>query len=394
MAAVLSPSSPISAAALYTKLRWPSGVRTAFERKRWSSARGADRAAATAGSSRSRPWSRTSTVRPARVAAAHLEPVEGGRAPAGSTVPTSMADHDGSGPTRSATPGRWGAGRARPPRARPSGGASAALASSSDAARRRAVGVEAAPRRRAIQSCDGRADGRRAGGDARGRGRAGRRRRWPASRRVELLEQRRRPSRRRRRRGPVPSSARWTARQRGRGRQRGVEGDPGAGPAHEGDDAAHAERSLPVGPQAASRRASTAATDGRASRPAAVGGLGRRSGASTITRTSGSVPLGRDEHAPVVAELGLHRRDLVGQRRRRGRIAAGGDPHVAQHLRQPGHGRVGQLAERSARALAPRRAAARPVSRPSPVVARSAKITWPLCSPPSDRPSSASASST
>ena len=35
-------------------------------------------------------------------------------------------------------------------------------------------------------------------------------------------------------------------------------------------------------------------------------------GASTITRTSGSVPLGRTSTRPCVAELGLDRGDLVG----------------------------------------------------------------------------------
>jgi hypothetical protein len=130
-ARVLSPSSPISAAALYTKLRCPPGVRTAMDRNSGSWARGASRAA-TPASARSRPWSRTSTVSPAE-----SRPRTSSRSRAERAcwieVPTSMADHDGSGPTRSAT------ARAVPSRSRSMAHAasfsriSAALATSSSA---------------------------------------------------------------------------------------------------------------------------------------------------------------------------------------------------------------------------------------------------------------------
>ena len=61
---MLSPSSPISAAALYTKLRWPSGVRTAPDRNRWSRALGSRRARMPV-VSRSSPWSVTRRWMPA-----------------------------------------------------------------------------------------------------------------------------------------------------------------------------------------------------------------------------------------------------------------------------------------------------------------------------------------
>ena len=61
----------------------------------------------------------------------------------------------------------------------------------------------------------------------------------------------------------------------------------------------------------------------------------------------GSAPA--DQHSAVVAELGLHRRDVVGQRR--GDVQAlRGDAHVLEHLGQSGHRRVGQVREGSLRA--------------------------------------------
>ena len=57
--------------------------------------------------------------------------------------------------------------------------------------------------------------------------------------------------------------------------------------------------------------------------------------ASTITRTSGSVPLGRTSTRPAAAEGGLLGRDLGGHGL--GDVGpALGDPHVHQHLRAAG----------------------------------------------------------
>ena len=70
--------------------------------------------------------------------------------------------------------------------------------------------------------------------------------------------------------------------------------------------------------------------------------------ASTITRTSGSVPLGRSSTRPVVAELGLGRADRGGQRPRTRRPSAlSTTADVDQDLRAPGHHR-GQLGQRPA----------------------------------------------
>ena len=99
------------------------------------------------------------------------------------------------------------------------------------------------------------------------------------------------------------------------------------------------------------------------------------------------------EHAPVIAQLGLRpprSRRRAGRRgpcpcRRPARCAA---PAAAGSWRR----RPARRAACPARWTASSSCTA--VSRPSPVVARSAKMTCPLCSPPSDRPSSASASST
>ena len=107
-------------------------------------------------------------------------------------------------------------------------------------------------------------------------------------------------------------------------------------------------------------------------------------GASTITRTSGSVPLGRTSTRPwspsSASTLAICRRSA-----RRRRASALGDRHVDEHLRQPGHRRRGEVGQRApGRTTAS--ASTTPVSSPSPVVARSRKITWPLCSPPSEYP--------
>ena len=55
-----------------------------------------------------------------------------------------------------------------------------------------------------------------------------------------------------------------------------------------------------------------------------------------------------DEHPAVIAELGLHRRDVSGQGGRHVH-ALRGNAHVVQHLGQPGHGRVGEVGERPTR---------------------------------------------
>ena len=65
----------------------------------------------------------------------------------------------------------------------------------------------------------------------------------------------------------------------------------------------------------------------------------------------------------------------------RGAVA---DGHVAQDLREASASRR-RAATASARCRARRRAGARPVRAPSPVVAWSVKITWPDCSPPRAR---------
>ena len=136
----------------------------------------------------------------------------------------------------------------------------------------------------------------------------------------------------------------------------------------------------PTGPRPAPASDSTASTSSSAAAAASAS-----VGASIITRTRGSVPLGRISTRPAVAQAGLDRGDVGGEARRRcagrarppGRCAAPGaggsspSPPVGQRLRPTGPRR---------------RAPGRPVSRPSPVVARSRKITCPDCSPPSDQP--------
>ena len=155
------------------------------------------------------------------------------------------------------------------------------------------------------------------------------------------------------------------------------------------DDAAHVRKDLhrgtaqidqctgvePADPSQPCRRPREAAGSTAATRSSATRRPRRRSGASTMTRTSGSVPLGRTSTRPGrparASTAAISGRDRV----RRGRRRCRRQPHVAQHLGQPGHGGVGQLGQRPARSGPRRRAAASAVSRPSPVVARSRKIT-------------------
>ena len=70
-----------------------------------------------------------------------------------------------------------------------------------------------------------------------------------------------------------------------------------------------------------------------------------------------------------------------------------GTAHVAQHLRAAGSSPTASSASgRPVRAITS--SSWMPVSTPSPVVARSEKITWPDCSPPSEKPPASRASST
>ena len=55
-------------------------------------------------------------------------------------------------------------------------------------------------------------------------------------------------------------------------------------------------------------------------------------GASTITLTSGSVPLGRSNTRPPAAELGFDLADLFPDSLGLGQTVAVRDGHVAQHL--------------------------------------------------------------
>ena len=131
--------------------------------------------------------------------------------------------------------------------------------------------------------------------------------------------------------------------------------------------------------------ATAKASSGRttaASRSATAAGLRRPSGASTMTRTSGSVPLGRSS---------TRRRRRARPRPRSRRRRASVDPatprpvdaaDVDQHLRQLASSRRrGPPAARPVAAIRASRCSA--VSRPSPVVAWSSSTTWPDCSPPS-----------
>ena len=73
-------------------------------------------------------------------------------------------------------------------------------------------------------------------------------------------------------------------------------------------------------------------------------------GASTITRTSGSVPLARSRTRPGRAEFGLDSGDVVGHQL--GHVGhAGADAHVDEHLRQRRHRVRGDLGEWASRSL-------------------------------------------
>ena len=114
--------------------------------------------------------------------------------------------------------------------------------------------------------------------------------------------------------------------------------------------------------------------------------------ASTMTRTSGSVPLGRSRTRPLsprVSEAVATADATVGRGRHRLAI---GDVHVHHHLRVAAH-HARKLAERRARRGCERQ---EPHGReqPVPVVAYRRKITWPLCSPPRTNPPRSIASST
>ena len=118
-----------------------------------------------------------------------------------------------------------------------------------------------------------------------------------------------------------------------------------------------------------------------------------RSSASTITRTSGSVPGRSQQHpaeSPSSAAAVGHRGGQLGVGAGAGLVDAG---HVDQHLRQPGHHR-GQFGQDwpGRRPSGPSGAGA--VSTPSPVVACSTMITCPDCSPPRVKPPAFIASST
>ena len=72
----------------------------------------------------------------------------------------------------------------------------------------------------------------------------------------------------------------------------------------------------------------------------------RASGASTITRTSGSVPLGRTSTRPVVAELGLGGGDLARDASSAIGSIATRDRHVDAAPGQPGHDGAASVGER------------------------------------------------
>ena len=75
-----------------------------------------------------------------------------------------------------------------------------------------------------------------------------------------------------------------------------------------------------------------------------------RSGASTMTRTSGSVPLGRSSTRPAPPSVGSAVGDRPPQRRSAQRPRPGRPRDVAQDLGQPRHGRARELGQRPARA--------------------------------------------
>ena len=256
----------------------------------------------------------------------------GPTAPAGSTVPISMADHVGLGPDELAhlrggaepvlrdrpaaslrrISGGVGVLERRGPRARPPHRGAASSA------------VQPVRRRRP----DGRA---MRGAQLAVVARAGPTPSASAQAAVERLQQLgRRPARPST--GSAPSSERRPSAssgsstpRRGRARRRR------AGAADDGDDAAHLRRTSAASSErtAATYRLGTRQRPRARSWPERADGLDARRvaaasacpsvGASTITRTSGSVPLGRMQHPPVVAQLGLHRCDVRRRRRRRRR---------------------------------------------------------------------------
>ena len=193
-----------------------------------------------------------------------------------------------------------------------------------------------------------------------------------------------------------------------------------AGPPDDGDDAAH--RSSPPGDRPLASRASPEpapgtplchpAVDERASRstgrpgrqPVTVRPLDR---GDEPVATAAAWPWrgGLDhhpherlgaarahEHPAGLAQLRLGGRDLAG-RAVRDLVGRSRDAARCAAPAAAGSSTAGELGERSAR-RAMTSSSWIPVSRPSPVVARSRKMTWPDCSPPSDQPPSSSASST
>ena len=283
---------------------------------------------------------------PGRVPSAHLEAVERGQ-----RLLDRRADLDG-------RPRRLGR---RPALARPSpsGRRSRATAHSASLSRRRealavlervalgrTVGVEAALHR--SDPVPGRrGDGCGARRHLAVRGRGGRRRRGSAAGR----------------RAPRAASAarlgrgdRVDAVERALDRGEAVEHvggrevESGARPAQEGDDAAHGGGGLPVrGPEQRTGGISRPRGPPPRSHQAVGRGLGLLVGGGLDHHPHerlGAAP--SDQHSAVVAELGLHRRDVVGQRR--GDVhALRGDAHVVEHLGQAGHRRVGQVGERPLR---------------------------------------------
>ena len=125
----------------------------------------------------------------------------------------------------------------------------------------------------------------------------------------------------------------------------------------------------------------------RCGRPARRAGLGARP-ASTITRTSCSVPRAAAEHAAVLAELVLAISDGVhdGAVRSRRRLCP-----TTGTLTAPGA--TSRMTDASSVRVRPvsaiRSITRRPVSTPSPVVPKAGSTTCPDCSPPSAYPPAA-----
>ena len=114
-------------------------------------------------------------------------------------------------------------------------------------------------------------------------------------------------------------------------------------------------------------------------------GLILRLEASTITRTEGFRSARAEQHAPGIAERLLCVPHGGGNGVATPTPASrSSTPDVDQHLRVAAHRRRQRAEGYSAggrQAIGTERA----VNKPSPVVAYLRKITWPLCSPPSDR---------